>query len=127
MDENPNKISINTNGAGNPEASKPIQVMDVRPPAAASSPSAAESTGSVKESPPTNTPSIADASTTSPVDAPTTEPPKHSEQHDDNEHKAITNAQSSKLSAGKLIKILAIVTVALALISAAIYLYMKNQ
>lgn len=133
MDENPNKITVNIGNSVPSTPNKPIQVMDVRPPASPSPVAVADSTNSAEEDATLSTPSQADEPSINISDpytppskpSPSDEPSTHNNNQDDHKHK--TPTQQPKLTADKLIKILVIIVVALGLIASVLYLYVKNQ
>jgi len=118
-----NDISDSGSTGSNPQV-KPIQVMDVKPPTMSNSPKLDNSI----------TPEHISNNTTSytpPVSASVSQESVKKEEVPISELSTKDSKPSptsqAKLSTDKLIKILSIIIVALALISTALYIYMKNN
>jgi len=131
MEEEVHKISINDDGSSSLQESKPMQVMDVKPPIPAIDPSVSIDDSISPEEPPAGGPTpVGDkpesSTTNADPSASATAPTKEEHKTGGHEHPA-PSPKPTKLTTEKLVKVLAIIIVALILISVVLYVYMKHK
>jgi hypothetical protein len=133
MDEKPQTTTSNSDNSS-PASDKPVQVMDVKPPSGPSTIDNTISPEDVPAHPPLNNePSIQEQTPNSPPTTYTPPPisstpePAKADPPKAKAGKSASPSPTAKLSNDQLAKILVIVIVALVLISAVLYFYMKHK